>query len=81
MLENGFPKIWTLEFLKIHNTIITSSILIETELCKQKFPLFTKPPPGEDYDAWLSLLEYTNSVYVPDVCFYYDEGHGDGQNY
>ena len=37
--------------------------------------------PGEDYDCWLRALKYTNSVYVNDVCFYYDNGHGDGRNY
>ena len=31
----------------------------------------------EDYDCWLRALEYTNSVYVKDICFYYDSGHGD----
>ena len=38
-------------------------------------------PPGEDYDCWLRALEYTDSVYVKDICFYYDNGHGDGKNY
>jgi hypothetical protein len=38
-------------------------------------------PPGEDYDCWLRALEYTNNVYVNEVCFYYDNKHGDGQNY
>ena len=36
---------------------------------------------GEDYDCWLKALQHTNSVYVEDVCFYYDDGHGYGQNY
>ena len=35
----------------------------------------------EDYDCWLRALEHTNSVYVKDICFYYDAGHGHGQNY
>ena len=35
----------------------------------------------EDYDCWLRALEHTNSVYVTDACFYYDDGHGYGQNY
>jgi hypothetical protein len=35
----------------------------------------------EDYDCWLRALEHTDLVYVPDICFYYDGGHGDGRNY
>ena len=35
----------------------------------------------EDYDCWLRALNHTDSVYVNDVCFYYDAGHGDGRNY
>ena len=36
---------------------------------------------SEDYAYWLRALQHTNSIYVKDVCFYYDNGHGDGQNY
>ena len=36
---------------------------------------------NEDYDCWLRALEHTDSVYVKDICFYYDKGHGDGRNY
>ena len=28
-----------------------------------------------------SKLEHTGSVFVKDVCIYYDAGHGDGQDY
>ena len=35
----------------------------------------------EDYDCWLRVLEHTNNVYIQDICFYYDSGHGYGQNY
>jgi len=35
----------------------------------------------EDYDCWLIALQHTDIVYVKDICFYYDSGHGDGQNY
>lgn len=35
----------------------------------------------EDYDCWLRILQHTDSVYVKDICFYYDRGHGDEQNY
>ena len=35
----------------------------------------------EDYDYWLRSLIHTNCIYVTDVCFYYDGGHGNGQNW
>ena len=34
-----------------------------------------------DYEYWLRALKYTDSVYLEDICFYYDNEHGDGQNY
>ena len=38
-------------------------------------------PPGEDYDCWLRLLKHTDSIYIKEPCIYYDNGHGDGQQY
>ncbi len=35
----------------------------------------------EDWDCWIRALEHTNCAYVKDICFYYDNGHGYGQNY
>ena len=81
LLDNGFPEIWNLDFLKIHNCIIVSSILMEKELLDKINNFKHIRMAEEDYDCWLRALEHTNSVYVPDVCFYYDGGHGDGQNY
>lgn len=80
LLDNGFPTIWNLEFLKIHNCVICSSVLVEKELLNKinNFPLLRN---GEDYKCWLNLLEYTNIVYIDESCVYYDNRHGDGQNY
>ncbi len=81
LLKNGFPNIWTLRFLRIHNCIICSSVLIARDILI-KINNFKNVVNGrEDYDCWLRALRHTNSVYVTDVCFYYDLGHGDGQNY
>tara|TARA_B100001093_G_C26514693_1_gene879041 strand:- start:23 stop:790 length:768 start_codon:yes stop_codon:yes gene_type:complete len=81
MLENRFPKIWTLDFLKIHNCVICSSVLME-KIILDKINNFKNLKNGrEDYDCWLRALKHTNSVYVIDACFYYDGAHGDGQNY
>jgi hypothetical protein len=75
-LDNGFPSIWSLDFLKIHNCIITSSFIIEKELLIT-FGKFKHLRNGdEDYGCWLTALEYTNLAYVSDVCFYYDLLHG-----
>jgi hypothetical protein len=81
LLNNGFPKIWTLDFLKIHNCIICSSVLIEKKILDTINNFKNIKPPGEDYDCWLRALQYTNSVYINNICFYYDLGHGYGQQY
>ena len=75
------PKIWDLKFLKIHNCMICSSVIVQKELLRRINNFNTLKPPGEDYNCWLRLLEHTNSVYVEEPCFYYDSNHGDGQNY
>lgn len=81
LLINGFPDIWDSKFLKIHNCMITSSVIIEKDILDKINNFKNMKPPGEDYDCWLRALEYTNSVYVKDICFYYDAGHGFGKNY
>ena len=81
LLKNGFPKIWSLGFLKIHNCVICSSVLMEKKILDKIINLKNVRNGCEDYDCWLRALEHTDSVYVTDVCFYYDSGHGDGQNY
>ena len=81
LLDNGFPNIWTLDFLKIHNCVICSSVVIEKTILDKINNFKNKKSGEEDYDCWLRALKHTNSIYVKDVCFYYDNGHGDGQNY
>ena len=81
LLDNGFPDIWNLNFLKIHNCIICSSVVVEKELLNKINNIKCVKNGIEDYDCWLRVLEHTNSIYVKDICFYYDDKHGDGQNY
>tara|TARA_B110000977_G_C10957969_1_gene447392 strand:+ start:80 stop:871 length:792 start_codon:yes stop_codon:yes gene_type:complete len=81
ILKNGFPEIWTLEFIKIHNCIITSSVMIEKSILNKIGNFKNIRNAQEDYDCWLRALEHTNCVYIKDICFYYDNKHGDGQNY
>ena len=80
LLKNGFPEIWNLNFLKIHNCIICSSVIMEKDII-DKTGKFKIDKYGEDYEYWLRALEYTNCVYIKDICVYYDVGHGYGQNY
>ena len=80
-LENGYPRIWNLEFLKIHNCMISCSVMVEKEIIERIGYIGHLTPGKEDYDCWLRSLELTNSVYVDEVCIYYDGGHGDGVNY
>lgn len=81
LLKDGFPNIWDLNFLKIHNCVICSSVLIEKEILDKIDNFKNIKPPGEDYDCWLRALEHTNCVYVKDICVYYDLNHGEGQHY
>ena len=80
-LDTGIPTIWNLPFIKIHNCIICSSVVIEKAVLDKIHNMKHVKNGQEDYDCWLRALEHTDLVYVPDVCFYYDSGHGDGQNY
>ena len=82
LLENGFPDIWTLEFLSIHNCMVASSVLIDKDIIIKNKCIKNEPNgSGDDYRVWLKALKYTDSVYIRDVCFYYDSDHGDGQNH
>jgi glycosyltransferase involved in cell wall biosynthesis len=90
LLNNGFPLIWDLNFLKIHNCMIACSVIIHKDIIKKIGKQCEIPMGGTildnqvvhiDYDYWLRALEHTNSVYVNESCFYYDELHGYGNNY
>jgi len=79
-LDNGFPGIWNLDFLKINNCMICSSVIIKKDVI-DKVGKFIIASTSEDYEYWLRALKYTNSVYVSYVCFYYDNNHGNGKQY
>lgn len=80
LLDNGFPEIWTLDFLKIHNCVINSSVIVDKEILV-KAGMVPHKRRGQDYHCWLNVLKHTNSIYLTDVCFYYDANHGDGSNH
>ena len=80
-MNEGFPDIWDLNFLKIHNCVVTSSVVMRKDLINDIGYMKCLTNAKEDYDYWLTALQYTNCVYVKDICFYYDGGHGYGKNY
>lgn len=89
-LDNGFPDIWNLEFLKINNCVIACSAIIHRDVIdkigkqleiKMGGTIINNNAVHIDYDYWLKALEHTNCAYVKDVCVYYDIGHADGTNY
>lgn len=81
LLDNGLPIVWNLNFLKIHNCVICSSVMIEKNILDKINNMKCVKNGEEDYDCWLRALQHTDSVYVKDICFYYDAGHGYGQNH
>jgi len=80
-LDRGFPTVWNLSFLRIHNCIVCSSVLMEKSILDtiQNFKLV--PNGKEDYDCWLRALQNTNCVYLDIPLVYYDSNHGAGRNY
>jgi glycosyltransferase involved in cell wall biosynthesis len=78
LFDNGFPKIWNLDFLKVHNCMINSSVILEKDVIEQMNYFNLVPSPGADYNSWLKASKFTNSVYVDEICFYYDTNHGNG---
>ena len=80
-IQSGkFPEYWNYDFLKIHNCVIKSSVVIERELFNISGG-FRGLPKNADYDLWLSILKLTDLLYIDEPLFYYDGSHGDGKKY
>ncbi len=80
-LKTGnLPKIWNEDFLKIHNCVIKSSVVIDTELIRTVGG-FRGIPEKADYDCWLSAIKLSDLLYIDEPLFYYDGAHGSGQYY
>ena len=79
-LSHGYPKIWNHKLNSVRNLCIASSVMIEKSIINYigKMKLINS---AEDYDYWQRALEITDSVFINEPCVYYDNGHGDGQNY
>ena len=89
LFKNNFPEIWDYEFIKIHNCIVLSSVIVEKNLMDilggfRGIPISgfrNIEGPNEDWDCWLGLLRLTNLIYVDTPLFYYDGDHGSGRSY
>jgi glycosyltransferase involved in cell wall biosynthesis len=79
-MERGFPKVWSRRFLEVHNSAVCSSVVLSRSVISRAGE-FRPLRRGVDYDYWLRALAYTDCVYVPEPCFYYDDGHAGGQQY
>jgi glycosyltransferase involved in cell wall biosynthesis len=73
-LQNGFPIIWDLNFISIHNCIITSSVILEKDIV-DTVGNFVIKSYAEDYEYWLRVLKHTNCVYINKPLIYYDSNH------
>ena len=80
-IKDDYPNIITYEILSKHNIIITSSVILDSNFVRKigGFPHIKNAE--EDYKLWLNSLKYTKCAYIKIPCIYYDENHGDGQNY
>jgi len=76
-----YPEIWNLDFIKIHNCIITSSVMVDRELFNNIGGFRGLPNGVGDYDCWLALLNLTDLIYIDTPLFYYDGKHAEGRNY
>ena len=72
--------IWNLDFLKVHNCIIKSSVMVD-KILFDSIGGIRGLPENADYDCWLSLLAVTDLVYIDEPLFYYDGLHGEGKKY
>lgn len=73
-----YPSIWTSKFIKIHNCIITSSVVVEKNLLDTigNFRDIQSKKLWADWDCWLGLLTHTDSYYFSDPLLYYNLSDG-----
>jgi len=77
---NSYPKIFTYDFINIHNCIITSSVVVEKTLFNN-VGKFRNLPSNADYDCWQSLLKFEDCLYINEPLVYYDLLHANGREY
>lgn len=80
-ISRDYPDIIDKNLLLKHNIIICSSVMVNKDFLNSINGFKNLKNGEEDYDLWLRCLEKTNCLYIKTPCMYYDECHGDGQNY
>lgn len=80
LMEDGFPFIWTKEFMGVHNCCIASSVIIHRKIM-DKIGYFSNQLWAPDYDYWTRAIQHSDLIYIDEPLLYWDSGHGDGQNY
>jgi glycosyltransferase involved in cell wall biosynthesis len=76
----GFPSKFDNEFISIHNTVITSTVMMSKNLI-DKVGKFSLASYGEDWDYWKRATLFTEIDYIKTPLSYYDASHGDGVQY
>lgn len=76
----NYPERFTREFISTVNPIITSTVLLDTNLIKQ-LNGFRNLPYAADYDLWRGVLQFTDCLYIDKPLIYYDNSHGYGREY
>ena len=78
MFKFYYPEIWDINFIKVHNCIITSSLIVESELIKKigGFREIQTKNHYSDYDCWLGLLTHSDCYYFKEPLLYYDMTKG-----
>lgn len=70
--DGKLPRRITLQLMKVHNCLITSSVVIQRDII-DKTGLFRELKIGqEDYEQWLRSMEYTDCLYLDEPLVYYD---------
>jgi len=64
-------NIWTKKEIDVHNYCICSSVIIHRDMV-EKVGEFSDIRIGEDWQFWKKVLNYTNCIYIPTPCVYYD---------
>ena len=80
-ISNGFANIWNIHFIDIHNSVVTSSVLVSKTLM-EKVGGFKNINRAEDYDCWKRIMKHTDCFFLQDEPYFYFASFPDhGSNY
>jgi teichuronic acid biosynthesis glycosyltransferase TuaG len=74
LMENGFPDVWDREFILVHNSIITSSVILEKSIV-EKVGEMSFAKRAQDWNYWLRSLRFTSCIYLDSPLIYFDNNH------